>query len=298
MLQVSSEFIASNGVNIHYYRTGGAKPPLVLAHGITDDGLCWTSVAEVLSHDYDVIMVDARGHGKSEAPTDGHTLKKLGTDLAGVIQALKLEKPILLGHSMGAITCLVLAGLFPELPRAILLEDPPPFWRSLEGDTRNNESINGLKGWIQANKRKTRDDLSSEYYTNNPTWSDVELDSWVNSKHRYSLSITALVHPEDIRSIDLPHLFQQITCPALFIRADVEKGAASSKADITELGKILPQIKVAHVANAGHNIRREQFARYMDVVQEFLADPSKYESVELARQRGAAVPNGKMNSGT
>jgi N-formylmaleamate deformylase len=272
MLRVSSEFVVSNGVNIHYYRTGGIKPPLVLAHGITDDGLCWTPVAEVLSRDYDVIMVDARGHGKSEAPVDGYALQNLGMELAGVLQALQLEKPILLGHSMGAITCLVLASLCPDMPRAILLEDPPPFWRSSEGDTHNNEVIYGLTDWIYANKRKTREDLLNECHENNSTWPDVELDPWVNSKHRYSLSIAALVQPEDISFLNLPHLFQQITCPALFISADVERGAASGKEDIAKLKELVPQLQVVHLAAAGHNIRREQFTHFMDSVQKFLAD--------------------------
>ena len=42
-----SAFSNTNGIRLHYTRTGGAKPPLVLAHGITDDGLCWSPVAEV-----------------------------------------------------------------------------------------------------------------------------------------------------------------------------------------------------------------------------------------------------------
>lgn len=272
MLQISSEFVVSNGVNIHYYRTGGNKPPLVLAHGITDDGLCWTPVAEVFSRDYDVIMVDARGHGKSEAPADGYTLRNLGTELAGVIQALKLEKPILLGHSMGAITSLVLAGLFPDLPKAILLEDPPPFWTYSDGHTRNDDLVHQLTAWIQSNKRKTRDELMAEYRSNNITWPDVELDPWVNSKHRYSLNIAALVHTEDMISIDFPQLVQQITCPALFISADAAKGAASGQEDIAKIKEMLPHIQTVHVADAGHNIRREQFDRYMDVVQKFLEE--------------------------
>jgi N-formylmaleamate deformylase len=57
--------VTANGIRLHYTRTGGDKPPLVLAHGVTDDGLCWTPVAAALAPDYDVIMVDARGHGRS-----------------------------------------------------------------------------------------------------------------------------------------------------------------------------------------------------------------------------------------
>src|SRR5258708_27029805 len=114
------------GVKTHYTRTGGTKPPLVLVHGFTDDGLCWTPVAEILSPAYDIIMVDARGHGFSEAPETGYGPQEQAADLNGVISALALEKPAVLGHSMGAITALTLAGIYPDVAGAILLEDPPP----------------------------------------------------------------------------------------------------------------------------------------------------------------------------
>ena len=52
-----------NNIEIHYYRTGGEKPQVVLNHGAAGGGLCWTRVAMELQSDYDVIMVDARGHG-------------------------------------------------------------------------------------------------------------------------------------------------------------------------------------------------------------------------------------------
>lgn len=88
---------------------------MVLVHGITDDGLFWSPLAEVMTVNMDVIMVHVRGHGKSDAPADGYTLQTMAFDLAVLIQALGLEKPVLLGHSMGAMTALMLAGLFPDL---------------------------------------------------------------------------------------------------------------------------------------------------------------------------------------
>jgi len=60
--------IVVNGLTLHYTRTGGTKPPVVLAHGFSDDGLCWMPVAEALAADYDIVMVYARGHGRSCAP--------------------------------------------------------------------------------------------------------------------------------------------------------------------------------------------------------------------------------------
>ena len=73
MTEWSPDDVIANGIRNHYYRTGGDKPPLLLVHGFTDNGLCWTRLARVLQRDYDIIMPDARGHGLSEAPEGGYT---------------------------------------------------------------------------------------------------------------------------------------------------------------------------------------------------------------------------------
>ncbi len=123
-----TDYVEVNGVRLHLTRTGGDKPSLVLVHGISDDGLCWSPVAMALSADYDVIMVDARGHGYSDAPESGYDLITLANDLHGVIRDLQLNKPFVLGHSLGAVTSLVMSALYPQTPCAIVLEDPPAWW--------------------------------------------------------------------------------------------------------------------------------------------------------------------------
>jgi predicted alpha/beta-fold hydrolase len=62
----------ANGINIHYLRTGGTKPALVLLHGLTGSGACWSPLARALEGEYDVVMPDARGHGNSSTPLDGY----------------------------------------------------------------------------------------------------------------------------------------------------------------------------------------------------------------------------------
>jgi N-formylmaleamate deformylase len=50
----------------HFHRTGrDHAPPLVLLHGLSDNGLCWTRAAQILESDFDVVMLDARNHGDS-----------------------------------------------------------------------------------------------------------------------------------------------------------------------------------------------------------------------------------------
>ncbi|MDX2136525.1 MAG: alpha/beta fold hydrolase [Chloroflexota bacterium] len=64
-MSFTSHFIEANGIQQHYYRSGGDKPPLLMLHGFTDDGACWFPTAESFTDAYDVILPDARGHGQS-----------------------------------------------------------------------------------------------------------------------------------------------------------------------------------------------------------------------------------------
>src|SRR4030042_244443 len=100
--------VIANGIRIHYTRAGVPRgPELVLLHGYSDNGRCWTPVAQALESGYDIIMIDARGHGLSEAPEGSYAADVMADDVRGVCDALELELPVLIGHSMGAITAMV-----------------------------------------------------------------------------------------------------------------------------------------------------------------------------------------------
>ena len=168
--------VEANGLRLHYTRTGGDKPPLVLAHGFSDDGRCWTPVARALEGDYDVIMVDARGHGQSQAAQQAYSDLDLGHDLAGVIMALGLRQPAVLGHSMGAATALALAGAHPDVPGVILLEDPPARWvAQSEAGPANQAWQARMHDWITGLKTKTREELIAAQHAETPGWSEDEL---------------------------------------------------------------------------------------------------------------------------
>ena len=271
MYQRTTGNIVTHGTKLHYYRSGGSKPPLVLVHGITDDGLCWSPVAEVLSAEYDVIMVDLRGHGKSDAPEEGYDLVTMATELSGLITGLGLDNPVVMGHSLGAVTAMTLAGLTPHLPLAIILEDPPAFWHVRPPSPEEADSRAEMRMWFNDLKRKTRDELLEMARSENPVWSEAELEPWADSKHRFSPRITQMIDPQEFVSGDFPALVGQITCPVLLITADPERGAILAEDDVAELRKLLSHLEVANIPGAGHNIRREQFVNYMDVIKRFLS---------------------------
>ena len=264
MTSWQSEYIEANGLRLHYTRLGGEKPAIVLVHGFTDDGFCWTPVAERLEPDYDVIMVDTRGHGRSDAPERGYGLVELVNDLAGVIACLGLEKPAILGHSLGAITTLALAGVYPQVPGAILLEDPPAWWVKGPEPGVRTEWLASIK----ENRCKTREQLIAERCEQDPHWSEAELGAWADAKLRVSLNVVDWASPA---SVDWPRTLPKVICPALLITADPDRGAIVTWESAAALSRLVPHVVVAPIAGAGHSIRRDQFERYMEVVTAFLA---------------------------
>lgn len=274
MSEWKSEDIMVNGFKVHYYRTGGEKPPFVLAHGATDDGLCWTPIAKVLERDYDVIMVDALGHGLSDSPDGPNPPAEMGAHLAAVIQALDIEKPLVMGHSMGAVTTLTLAGLHPDLPKAILVEDPPALWQPPappQSQPEDGEERPSRVDWFNSLRTKTREEIMEEGREQNPNWPEEEFGPWADSKMRF------VAHDPDKPAFggdflrDISDLVAKITCPTLLIYADHEKGAIVKEEDLPLFKEYVPQAVVKHIADAGHNIRREQYDAFMAAVQDFLS---------------------------
>jgi len=264
--------LQANGLKLHYTRTGGQKRPLMLVHGFSDDGLCWSPMAEALESEFDVIMLDARGHGFSDAPENGYNPPDLAADLRAAIAAFGLNKPAILGHSMGAISTLALAGMYPDVPSAILLEDPPAWWipfPPLPSDAPEIEAR--LRASFAQRKGQTREQLIEEQRQASPTWPDAELGPWADSKLRFNLEAIEAIHPRVGASLDWKTVLRQVVCPVLLIRADTALGAIITPELESTLRELIPQLESVHIAEAGHSIHREQPAIFLDRVRDFLA---------------------------
>jgi N-formylmaleamate deformylase len=288
MTRWKSDTIEINGLRLHYTRTGGDKPPLVLAHGFSEDGLVWTALAEVLQDQYDLIMPDARGHGRSDAAETSLGTAELASDLQGIISALGLNKPAVLGHSMGGMTAFALAGLYPDAPGAILVEDGMPFEmrRTEAGDERARD---GLRAYLNTIKGKDHEQLMAWRRIQSPSWSETDVRTFADAKLRlnpqtlapYLSQEATAPAPRDIAPpLDWPTLLQQIHCPVLLITGDPELGAMVSASQAAALQEQVPTLRVAHIANASHDVRRDRSGDFLAAISPFLED---WASGRLAR---------------
>ncbi len=264
--------VATNGLNIHYYRTADAprsRPTLVLLHGITDSGLCWPRVVKALAGEYDLVLPDARGHGLSDKPKTGYAPDDHAADVAGLIEALGLDRPVVIGHSMGGLVASLVAAHYPGLVRAAVLEDPS--WRSderLGGATERAAAMDQWRSTITERQAMTPEQVIATRQAEQPRWEEEEFPDWSVAKTQVSPDVVEFI-------LAIPpwqEVARALQCPTLLITADVKQDAIVTQAQAAEAQALNPLIEVAYVPDAGHNIRREDFAAYMTALRAFLTE--------------------------
>ena len=118
----------NEGVSI-YYEVEGEGPPLVLEHGLSGSLELWRHAGYVkaLKDDYQIILIDARGHGKSDKPHDpeAYRLDLMVADVVAVLDDLQLGKAHFLGFSMGGLIGWGIAKHTPERFHSLLIQDNP-----------------------------------------------------------------------------------------------------------------------------------------------------------------------------
>ncbi|TGU89189.1 alpha/beta hydrolase [Mesorhizobium sp. M00.F.Ca.ET.151.01.1.1] len=121
-----TQTIKTNGTSLHV-RVGGKGPAVVLLHGFADTGDMWAPAAIALMKDHTVIVPDLRGMGLSAHPDDGYTKKNQAVDIAGVMDALKIDKAELVTHDIGNMVGYALAAQYPKrITKWVVIDAPLP----------------------------------------------------------------------------------------------------------------------------------------------------------------------------
>lgn len=274
MEQWQDGYVESNGIRVHYVRTGGGRlpkrPPMVLVHGLTDNALAWTRFAKVVSVAYDLVMVDARGHGLSDKPDTGYSPLEHARDLAGVIQALDLDRPIVVGHSMGAVTASWLAAEFPDLVGAIILEDPPWSWPKPpeQAALHRRQAYENWYTRLEARKKLSKEESIARGWRERPLWSAEDHDSDALAKEQVAMQALEFILVHEQTWAEQVAKFQ---VPALLIYGEPQRGGIVGPDIAAEARRINELVEPVQVPDAGHSIRRERFEDYVLVIREFLA---------------------------
>jgi len=121
---MKDRFIITNNTRLHYLEFDGEPPTIIFMHGLTANAHAFDGlVGAGLCDSFNIISVDLRGRGKSDAPDEGYTMKDHADDIIGLMDALKIEKTIFAGHSFGGFVALFIATFYPNRVDKLILMD-------------------------------------------------------------------------------------------------------------------------------------------------------------------------------
>jgi pimeloyl-ACP methyl ester carboxylesterase len=246
--QWSAGTASTDDIDIHYYEAGRGQPVLA-AHGMYDDGRRWVPLGSDLAREYRVIAYDARGHGGSDAPERGYDLDTRVGDLVGLVDALELVDPILVGHSMGGATAAWAAAEHPDMPSGLVLEDPARFRESPRLSVERATEITHER--LRESKARSIEERIEKELAD-AGFEEAQLRRLAASVDQCSPHIARLAqhHPPVVDAFD------EISCPTLVLRRDVE--VSDRVADLAAADR-LADGRLVHVAGAGHYVFRDAY---------------------------------------
>lgn len=129
---VRDTYVLAGNTTLHVVQWGEQGPPVVCVHGLTANAFCFQAIADELATDHRVFAYDLRGRGDSDKPEEGYSVPIHATELAQLIDILSIERPVLVGHSLGALISLYFAAHYPEkLSKLVLIDAGAPLpWKT------------------------------------------------------------------------------------------------------------------------------------------------------------------------
>ncbi|RME07702.1 MAG: alpha/beta fold hydrolase [Anaerolineae bacterium] len=242
-----------NGVNLYYEVTGEGEP-LVLIAGLGYPLWQWHKMIPYLAEHFRVVAFDNRGVGQSDTPPGPYTAQMLAADTVGLLDALGIEKAIIMGHSMGGFVAQALALDYPARVSKLILCSTnfggpnhvpiTPEAMAVLSDTTGDPQtrfFNGIKvstapGWAEANPEVVQE------------WLDWRLANPINLPgYQAQMAIgLALISPEAAFENRLP----QVKAPTLILFGAHDKVVPPANADL--LAAKIPNSQVVIFPDAGH----------------------------------------------
>jgi len=131
----------ANGTTLHYVR-GGNGPPVILIHGFPQDWFEYHAIMPRLAQRFTVVALDLRGIGGSAAAASGYDAATMADDVRQLAEALKLERPYVVGHDVGGLVTYAYLRRYPQTLRGAMILDVP-----IPGIAGWEEAISGPGAW-------------------------------------------------------------------------------------------------------------------------------------------------------
>ena len=262
----------ANGIEISYVEQGERDGiPALLLHGLGDS---WRSYEPVLKHLPETVRALAlsqRGHGDSSKPVAGYRIGNFIEDLGAFLDALEIDRAVLIGHSSHGLVSVNFAIDHPDRTLGLVLIGTPV-------TLRGNEAAEEL---FHSTLSELTDPLDSEFVRNfaESTLVQPVTQAFLETIWKEAMNVPARVFKElfeDLLETDLrPHL-NRINAPALLIWGDQD--AILTRRDQKELAEALPNSRLVVYRGAGHSPHWEEPKHFATDLASFVSDLGPLEA--------------------
>ena len=260
--------LAVDGAELHVEVTGDGRP-VVLVHGLGLSSALWNRMRDSFGAGYRLVLVDLRGAGRShELERTDLSLARWADDLAEVVRELELDRPVLVGHSLGASIVLKYALERPGEVGALVLLGAEANLSNLAprmlAAAERIESV-GLESWVD------------EFWSKNPPFSQLSLqrDPSILDEYRARLLENDDVdYVRQCRAIasaeSLADRLGEVAQPVLVVVGGSDDRTLPEHG--RQLAQAIPQARLVELAGVGHTIPLEAPADTARAITEFLRE--------------------------
>lgn len=250
-----------------FFRQIGAGRPIIILHGLFGSADNWLTISKVIADNgFSVYTVDQRNHGRSPQVST-HSYPELADDLYDFIQQQQLEKPILIGHSMGGKTVMQYAMQYPDtFSHLVVVDIAPRLYKVHHADI-----LAGLKAipLDTLQNRNEADQILSQYEPSPSVRQFLLKNLYRNEEGNFAWRINLPVLDENIEIISQDITNQRVVEePTLFMRG--EKSGYVRDKDLPKIKELFPNSTVDTIEGASHWVQAEQPEAFVKSLVSFL----------------------------
>jgi pimeloyl-ACP methyl ester carboxylesterase len=267
--------VRANGIDIHFLEWGsGNGLPIVFLHGLRGHARSWDDVSAALAGQYRVLALDQRGRGETDwAPDGDYTTEAFAADLKAFCDVLRLERFVLVGHSMGGRNGIMFTANNPERVAGFVVADVGPDILP-EGAARIRQEL------LAAPERfDSLEAAVAQTVAENPLATEEVLRRRVQyqTKPMPGGGITwryDTVIREQVRSNSRPKppdfwaLWKTVTCPTLIVRGSETDILSRESAE--RMKASIPRAKIVEIPRAAHMVFEDNPRDFIVAVRDWL----------------------------